>query len=81
MLPHGHIGKKQVNEQECKMVNTRPNTQLKHHHRNCYGIVVPIKMQAEAYRPGVFNLFYEIAPFQKMLVRIAPHKNDYCTFI
>ena len=50
MLPHGHIGKKQVNEQECKMVNTRPNTQLKHHHRNCYGIVVPIKMQAEAYR-------------------------------
>ena len=37
-------------EQERKMVNTRPNTQLKHHHKNCYGFVVPIKMQAKAYR-------------------------------
>ena len=37
-------------EQGCKMVNTRPTTQLKHNHRNFYGIVAPIKIQATAYR-------------------------------
>ena len=37
-------------EQECKIVNTRPNTQLEHHHRNCCRIVAPIQMQAKTYR-------------------------------
>ena len=44
-------------------------------------VMIKDPRRTRCHRAGVFNLFYEIAPFQKMLVRIAPHKNDYCTFI